>query len=73
MPYMVMVRCPNADKAVPTGVTCDLAAFSKLTSRRRFRCPECGGTHAWSAKSAWLRDRAYAMGQLTLPVVDILR
>lgn len=73
MPYMVMIRCVVADKAVATGVTCDLAAFSKLTSRRQLRCPECGGIHAWSAMDAWLRDRAYAMDQLGLPSLEVRR
>ena len=45
MPYMVMVRCPTADTAVPTGVTCDLPSFAKLATQSELRCPKCGDVH----------------------------
>jgi hypothetical protein len=64
MPYMVMVRCPTVDKAVPTGITCDLAGFTTLTSPKQLRCPQCADIHEWSLQDAWLRDRAYATGTL---------
>jgi len=71
MPYMVMVRCPNADKAVATGVICDIKAFGELARRARFCCPECGDVHTWSAEDAWLRDREYATGELLLTAADL--
>jgi hypothetical protein len=60
MTYVVMVRCPNADKAVPTGIVCELSAFSDLAEKpARLQCPECGHVHEWSVTDAWLRDTAY--------------
>jgi len=60
MPYVIMVRCPNADKAVSTGIHCDIKGFSTFTGRAPLHCPECGETHEWSQDDAWLRDAAYA-------------
>jgi hypothetical protein len=64
MPYMVMVRCPTEDEAVSTGVACDVAAFDGLAAHQTLLCPACGQSHVWSPEDAWLRDRAYAIGQL---------
>jgi hypothetical protein len=60
---MVMVRCPKVDKAVPTGVRCDISAFSGLSMRKQFTCPACGQRHKWSIEDAWLRDAAYATNE----------
>jgi hypothetical protein len=59
MPYVVMVRCPNADKPVSTGIHCDIKGFSGLTRRLSFDCPACGRVHQWSVTDAWLRDAAW--------------
>jgi len=60
MPYVVMVRCPTVDKAVPTGVVCDLKGFSALCQPASLLCPERGAIHVWSAADAWLRDASFA-------------
>ena len=56
MPYVIMVRCPNADKAVSTGIHCDVKGFSALTERSPLKWPECSQIHEWSLDDAWLRD-----------------
>jgi hypothetical protein len=30
LPYMVMIRCPAEDAAIPTDITCDIADFINL-------------------------------------------
>jgi hypothetical protein len=62
MPYMVMVRCPEVDTAVPTGIRCEISGFSSL-SARVLECPGCGQAHRWSIDDAWLRDTAFATAQ----------
>ena len=59
MPYVIMVRCPNADKAVSTGIHCDLKGFSALTQPPPLECPECRQIHEWSLDDAWLRDAGF--------------
>jgi hypothetical protein len=65
LPYVVMIRCPEADKSVSTGLRCDLRMFVQLV-HQELRCPECGQLHAWSRSDAWLRDAAYATGELSV-------
>jgi len=59
-----MIRCPTLDRAVPTGMTCDIKTFGALTELGRLSCPACGQVHIWSVMDAWLRDGAYRTGQL---------
>jgi hypothetical protein len=59
MPYLIMVRCPNADKAVSTGIHCDVKGFNTLTERPPLECPECSQIHEWSLDDAWLRDAGF--------------
>jgi hypothetical protein len=59
MPYVVMVRCPNADMPVSTGIHCDIKGFSGLTDSPSLDCPECGQVHQWSVTDAWLRGAAW--------------
>jgi hypothetical protein len=63
-PYMVMVRCPTADTAVPTGIRCDIADFSHIATTAPIACPACGGLHRWSLSDAWLRDAGFASGTI---------
>jgi RNase P subunit RPR2 len=66
MPYMVMVRCPQTDKAVATGIRCEISSFSALSAHTLIDCPACGQKHRWSINDAWLTDFAYATGELQL-------
>jgi hypothetical protein len=61
-PYMVMVRCPTADTAVPTGIRCDVADFSHISITAPIACPACGGVHLWSLSDARLRDADFVAG-----------
>jgi hypothetical protein len=62
--YVVMVRCPNTDKAVSTGVHCDIKTFIDLAERISLNCPECGHVHYWTTEDAWLRDTFFATGEV---------
>ena len=70
MPYVVMVRCPNADKAVSTGMHCDIKDFCGLTERLSLKCPQCDQVHQWSVTDAWLRDAAFGTRELRLRNID---
>ena len=56
MPYDVMVRCPSLDKAVATGIRCEIREFAGLRPHSEFSCTVCGREHDWSVEDAWLRD-----------------
>ena len=56
MPYDVMVRCPSLDKAVATGIRCEIREFADLRAHSEFSCTVCGLEHDWSVEDAWLRD-----------------
>jgi endogenous inhibitor of DNA gyrase (YacG/DUF329 family) len=73
MPYVVMVRCPNADKAVSTGIHCDIKDFCGLTDHLSLDCPECGQVHQWSVTDAWLRDAAWHESALRFRSIDALQ
>ena len=45
-------QCPNADKAVSTGIHCDIKAYWDLTERLSLDCPECGQVQQWSVSDA---------------------
>jgi hypothetical protein len=66
MPHMVMVRCPGADKAVAAGLRCEISDFGVLSARAELDCPACGEKNRWPVRDAWLRDSAYATGELRL-------
>jgi endogenous inhibitor of DNA gyrase (YacG/DUF329 family) len=65
-----MIQCPNADKAVSTGIHCDISAFCSLPQPLSLDCPECGQVHHWSVTDAWLRDAAYGTSELRLHKLD---
>lgn len=64
MTYHVMVRCPNSDKAVATGIQCDIEEFISLSPSKPFTCSACGDEHNWSVDDAWLRDANFVRSQL---------
>ncbi len=58
---MVMIRCPETRRAIPTGMQVDRAAFrSAAVFFSRTLCPLCRVTHEWFAQDAWVCDRAPA-------------
>ena len=54
---MVMIRCPETQQAIATGVQADRATFhsTQVFFSRTF-CSLCRTTHEWFAKDAWVCD-----------------
>ncbi len=54
---MVMVKCPQSGRAIPTGITTDRESFQRSpVFFRRTRCPICNTEHAWFAREAWVDE-----------------
>jgi hypothetical protein len=54
---MVMVKCPQTGRAIPTGITIDRESFQRSpVFFRRTRCPICQAEHAWFAQEAWVDE-----------------
>ncbi|KYH01019.1 hypothetical protein SE91_23125 [Bradyrhizobium sp. DOA1] len=54
---MIMIKCPQTDRVVPTGIACDRETF--LRSAVFFgntRCPVCRVNHNWFAREAWVEE-----------------
>lgn len=54
---MIMVKCPQTDRAIPTGIASDRETF--LRSAVFFgntHCPVCRANHNWFARDAWVED-----------------
>jgi hypothetical protein len=55
MNYMIVIRCPNAQEDVPTGVVVDIGTFAGLPKgQATLLCPACRDTHIWSVADAML-------------------
>jgi hypothetical protein len=53
----VMIKCPNTNKLVTTGIVMDRASFENPTnilSNNTFHCPACRQNHTWSKSNAVL-------------------
>ena len=58
---MVMIRCPETQRAISTGMQVDRATFhSTPVFFSRTFCPLCRVKHEWFAKDAWVCDSAAA-------------
>jgi hypothetical protein len=56
---MVMIKCPQTGRAIPTGIQIDRERFrSSPVFFSRTRCPGCQADHAWFAREAWVDERA---------------
>jgi hypothetical protein len=54
---MVMVKCPQTGRAIPTGIETDQESFQRCTVFfARTRCPICCTEHAWFAREAWVDE-----------------
>jgi len=54
---MVMVKCPQTGRAIPTGIQTDRESFRRsLVFFARTRCPICHTDHAWFAPEAWVDE-----------------
>jgi hypothetical protein len=57
MHLMLVVRCPNTDLEVSTGIIVDIKTFKELPPRpSKFRCSACDKEHIWSSADAMLAD-----------------
>jgi len=54
---IVMIRCPETQRAISTGMQVDRATFhSTPVFFSRTDCPLCRTKHEWFAKDAWVCD-----------------
>jgi hypothetical protein len=54
---MVMVKCPETGRAIPTGMKTDRESFQRSTVFfGRTHCPICHTDHAWFAREAWVHE-----------------
>lgn len=54
---MVLIRCPETNLPVTTGLFMDRASFESATFRdedTRLRCAECREIHTWRKEEAYL-------------------
>jgi hypothetical protein len=53
----VMIRCPQTQEPIPTGMSMDEQSFESATlSQNSVQCPQCGQMHTWDKEDAWLED-----------------
>jgi len=54
---MVMVKCPQSGRAIPTGIKTDRESFRRsAVFFSRTHCPICCTDHAWFAREAWVHE-----------------
>ena len=55
MSYMLMVRCPVAERTAQVGILTENETLAELRrDAPRFRCPECHQLHRWAEARTWL-------------------
>ncbi len=54
----VMINCPVTNKPVFTGIVLDKQSFESTTLENNTfaPCPECGKSHTWNKKDAFLEE-----------------
>jgi len=54
---MVMIKCPQTGRAIPTGIKADRERFrcSAVFFARTY-CSICQANHEWFAKDAWVHE-----------------
>jgi hypothetical protein len=61
---MVMVKCPQTGRAIPTGIKTDCESFLRSpVFFARTRCPICHTDHAWFAPEAWVDEPSARAGR----------
>jgi hypothetical protein len=54
---MVMIKCPQTGRAIPTGIKIDRESFRRSpVFFARTRCPICQTDHTWFAREAWVDE-----------------
>jgi hypothetical protein len=54
MVAMVVIKCPETDREIPTGIFTDLLRVHRLVGDAVLRCPHCEQEHRWSMRDAYL-------------------
>jgi hypothetical protein len=55
--WVVMVKCPQTGRAIPTGIKTDCESFRRSpVFFARTRCPICHTDHAWFAPEGWVDE-----------------
>ncbi len=64
MVTMVVIKCPETDREVPTGIMTDLARFDRLgEGYATLQCPHCAQPHRWSRRDAYMSLTATPLAQ----------
>jgi len=54
---IVMVKCPQSGRAIPTGIETDRESFQRSpVFFGRTHCPICRTDHSWFAREAWVDE-----------------
>jgi hypothetical protein len=54
---IVMVKCPQTGRPIPTGIRTDRESFGRSpVFFGQTRCPICHVHHAWFAREAWVHE-----------------
>jgi hypothetical protein len=54
---MIMIKCPQTGRAVPTGLKSDHETFQRsIVFFGNTRCPICEVNHNWFAREAWVDE-----------------
>lgn len=54
---MIMVKCPETGRAIPTGIKSDRETFLRsIVFFGNTRCPICQANHNWFAREAWVEE-----------------
>ena len=54
---LIMIRCPESGREIPTGIEMDLAEFQRTpVFFPTVQCPVCKREHELFAKDAWVRQ-----------------
>ncbi|HXB81594.1 MAG TPA: hypothetical protein VNX23_29970 [Bradyrhizobium sp.] len=54
---MVMIKCPQTGRAIPTGIKADRESFQRSpVFFGHTHCPICRANHGWFARDAWVDE-----------------
>ena len=60
---MVMIKCPQTGRAIPTGIKIDRESFRRSSVFfARTHCSICGTNHGWFAREAWVDEPGGDLG-----------
>jgi hypothetical protein len=55
----IMIKCPNTDRDIFTGIETDFVSFNRLPNvLSHSYCPACDHEHPWRTAEAWLASHA---------------